>query len=71
MIPDQFFVDNPLFPGQKNGLVTCSICGWDWAGTRSHLKFAWNEHYRMNHSQEAGAAFLRVSKPLESIFLAR
>jgi hypothetical protein len=65
--PKQFFTDKPIFAGQRNGLITCSVCGWDCAGPRSNLKFAWNEHWRMNHSQEVAPVFIREAQQQQII----
>ena len=54
--PPQYYIDKPIFRGQQNGLIDCQVreCDWSFAGPRPLLKEAWNEHYRMNHSEEIG-----------------
>jgi hypothetical protein len=54
--PPQFRVEKPLFRGAQNAVIRCSVeeCGWNACGPRDDLGKAWNEHYRMHHSQEVG-----------------
>lgn len=49
--PPQFFTEKPVFQGAKNTVVECNDCGWVWAGPRSYVRYAWNEHWRAEHSQ--------------------
>lgn len=56
--PKQFHIDKPIFRGALNAVIRCSVegCGWNAAGPKGELGKAWNEHYRLNHSQEVGVA---------------
>jgi hypothetical protein len=58
--PPQYAIEKPIFQGAQNAFVTCQVEGCEWSlfGTRSTLKDAWNEHYRMNHSQEVGTVYI-------------
>ena len=58
--PPQYLIDKPIFQGARNGVVSCQVgdCTWDFAGPRDTLKHAWNEHYRMNHSQDVGVVYV-------------
>jgi hypothetical protein len=57
--PPQFRVEKPLFRGAQNAVIRCSVeeCGWNACGPRDDLGKAWNEHYRMFHSQEVDKQF--------------
>lgn len=54
--PPQYEIEKPIFQGAANAFIDCKIEGCDWSlfGKREVLRHAWNEHYRMNHSQEIG-----------------
>jgi hypothetical protein len=52
--PPQYSITKPIFQGQRNAVLDCTLCDWSLAGPREVLGHAWNEHYRINHSQEIG-----------------
>lgn len=58
--PPQYYIPKPIFQGQANGLIECQAegCSWDFAGPRDVLKEAWNQHYRINHSEEIGVVHI-------------
>lgn len=59
--PKQYYIDKPIFQGAQNSMIQCHVddCDWTFAGPRPILKEAWNDHYRMNHSQEIGKAEIK------------
>ena len=66
--PPQFYIAKPIFEGAKNSVIECKLCGWHFGGPRPDLKEAWNEHYRMHHSQEVGEAHIH-RQPREELWL--
>ena len=58
--PPQYAVDKPIFQGAQTAVMRCQVdgCGWNACGPKSDLKHAWNEHYRMNHTQEVGVTLV-------------
>lgn len=61
--PKQFYIQQPIFEGARNAVIECKAegCMWTLAGPRPTLKKAWNEHYRMNHSQEIGRVEIKAN----------
>jgi hypothetical protein len=59
--PKQFYIQQPIFEGARNAVIECQVEGCDWTltGPRNILKKAWNEHYRMYHSQEIGKVAIK------------
>lgn len=59
--PKQFYLSQPIFEGAQNAMIECQVgdCDWSLTGPRPILKKAWNEHYRMYHSQEVGRVAIK------------
>jgi hypothetical protein len=57
--PKQYYISQPIFEGARNAVIECQACDWSLAGPRSTLKEAWNQHYRMYHSQETGVVEIK------------
>jgi hypothetical protein len=66
--PPQYRLEKPIFQGAQNAFIDCQVddCDWSFFGKRDTLKAAWNEHYRMNHSQQVGAVLVhkQLREPL-------
>jgi hypothetical protein len=61
--PKQYYLSQPIFEGARNATIECQSdgCLWTLTGPRHILKKAWNEHYRMYHSQEIGRVEIKQS----------
>lgn len=62
--PPQFYTEKPIFMGAKNAILNCAVEGCDFVfvGPRGMFQQAWNEHWRMNHSQEIGIAYTHLAQ---------